>query len=116
MDTKRITAEYRLTQWMQVIHERQACGQNIKEFCQERGISRNAYLYWQRKLRKEACTKLLTPGEIPDPAPGGWMQLACVNETKPKLDIEISGCHVTVDHKTDPELLKNICRILRTLG
>jgi hypothetical protein len=43
------------------------------------------------------------------------MQLAQSQEMKSTLDIEVGGCHVTVDAQTDPELLKNVCRILRML-
>jgi hypothetical protein len=34
---------------------------------------------------------------------------------KEALDIEINGCHVSVNTDTDPELLKKVCRILRSL-
>jgi hypothetical protein len=45
--------------------------------------------------------------------PEGWIQLAQI--TKSTLAIEAGGCRVTVDAGTDPELLKKVCRILRTL-
>ena len=47
--------------------------------------------------------------------PKGWMQLSHGQEIKSTLDIQISGCCVTVDENTDPELLKKVCRILRVL-
>lgn len=59
MDTRKVAAEYRLSQWMRVIKEQQCSGQNIKDFCLEKGISKNAYFYWQRKLRKAACAELV---------------------------------------------------------
>jgi hypothetical protein len=31
------------------------------------------------------------------------------------LDIEINGCHVNVNDETDPELLKKVCRIFKSL-
>jgi putative transposase len=45
------------------------------------------------------------------------MQLAPAQaqQMKATLDIEVSGCHVTVNAETDPELLKKACRILREL-
>jgi|SRR5690554_1150908 putative transposase len=102
---------------MQVIQERQASGQSIKDFCQTMGISKNAYFYWQKKLRKAACTELTKPEEPVNLVPGGWMQLAPAQaqQMKATLDIEVSGCHVTVNAETDPELLKKACRILREL-
>ena len=118
MDTQKVAAEYRLSQWAQVVQARQESGQNIKDFCQTAGISRNAYFYWQRKLRKEACTELAKAEEARNIVPSGWMQLSPKQSQHEKevLDIEINGCHVTVNAETDPELLKKVCRTLRSLG
>lgn len=118
MDTQKVTAEYRLSQWAQVIQAQQESGQNIKDFCETAGISRNAYFYWQKKLRKAACTELAKTVEPSNIVPSGWMQLAPkqAQHAKETLDIEINGCHVTVNAETDPELLKKVCRTLRSLG
>jgi hypothetical protein len=58
MDTRKIASEYRLAQWGQMIQARVQSGQSIKEFCASVGVSRNAYFYWQRKLREAACAEL----------------------------------------------------------
>ena len=116
MDIPKVTAEYRLSRWMQVIQEQQCSGQSIKDFCQEKGISKQAYFYWQRKLRKAACMELSKLKEEPVTCvPEGWMQLTQGQEIKSTLDIEVGGCRVTVDAETDPELLKKVCLILRAL-
>ena len=115
MDIQKVTAEYRLSKWMQVIQERQCSRQSIKDFCQEKGISSNAYFYWQRKLRKTACAELSKLEEPVNCVPEGWIQLTQGQEIKSTLDIEVGGCRVTVNAETDPELLKNVCRILRVL-
>ena len=115
MDTRNATSEYRASQWVEIIRERQASGDTIKEFCKARGISRDAYFYWQHKLRKAASMSLSKPGEITAAAPAGWLQLSEAGVTKTSLTLEVCGCHITVDPTTDPELLKNVCRILRTL-
>lgn len=115
MDIQKVTSDYRISQWMHVIQERQCSGQSVKDFCQEKGISSNAYFYWQRKLRKAACTELSKLEEPVNCVPQGWIQLAQNQEIKTTLDIEVSGCRLTVDAGTDPELLKKVCRILRVL-
>lgn len=115
MDTRKVAAEYRLSQWMNVIQEQQCSGQNIKEFCQEKGISRHSYFYWRRKLRETACMELSKLQEKTGNVPNGWMQITQSQEIKSTLDIEVSGCRVTVDESTDAELLKKVCRILRVL-
>lgn len=118
MDTQKVAAEYRLSQWAQVIQAQQESGQNIKDFCETAGISRNAYFYWQKKLRKVACTELAKTEEPRNIVPSGWMQLTPkqARHAKDALDIEINGCHVTVNAETDAELLKKVCRTLRSVG
>ncbi len=115
MDIQKVTAEYRLSKWMQVIQEKQCSGQSVKEFCRDTGISSNAYFYWQRKLRKAACAGISKLEEPVNCVPEGWIQLAQGQEIKSTLDIEVGGCRVTVDAETDPELLKKVCRILKVL-
>lgn len=119
MDTQKVTAEYRLSQWAQVMQAQQDSGQNIKDFCQTTGISRNAYFYWQRKLRKMACTELTKTEEPRNIVPSGWMQITQKQpksqEVKTTVNVEISGCRITADANTDLELLKNVCRALKSL-
>lgn len=119
MDTQKVATEYRLSQWVQVIQAQQESGQNIKDFCLAAGISRNAYFYWQRKLRKMACTELAKTEEPKNIVPNGWVQLAPPQpqsqQTKATLNIEINGCRVTAEADTDPELLKKVCRVLRSI-
>lgn len=117
MDIQKIAVEYRLSRWAQVIQTRLDSGQNVKDFCQTEGISKNAYFYWQRKLRKVACTELAKTKDPKNIVPSGWMQLKPeqAQHAKEFLEIEINGCHVTVNAQTDPELLKKVCRTLRSL-
>lgn len=115
MGMQKVAEKYQLSKWMQVIRERQESGLSIKDFCQEKGISRHAYFYWQRKLRKAACMELSKQEEAANCVPEGWLQLTQVQETKSTLYIEVGGCRISVDAGTDPELLKMVCRILRVL-
>jgi Transposase. len=119
MDTQKVTAKYRLSQWIQIVQAQQESGQNVKNFCESAGISRHAYFYWQKKLRTAACTELTKTEEPRNIVPSGWMQLTSKQEQsqqmKATLDIEVSGCRVIADANTDPELLKKVCRALRSL-
>lgn len=115
LDTRKVAAEYRLSQWVNVIKDQKNSGQKIADYCQMKGISKNAFFYWQRKIRKAACVELIKQDVQSSNAPEGWLQLAPVDSKDAKLDIGINGCNVIVDFKTDPELLKKVCRILRTL-
>jgi len=117
MDTKKVATEYRLSQWAQMIQTKLNNGQNVKDFCQSSGISKHTYFYWQRKLREAACKELAKTEEHTNIIPSGWMQLKPKHEPheNESLDIEVNNCHVTVKADTDPELLKKVCNILRSL-
>ena len=115
MDMQKVTSEYRMTKWMQIIKERQAGSQTIDEFCKERDLSRHSYFYWQRKLRKAACTELARAQEPVNYPPEGWIRLNPQEKEKEVLKVEINGCCINIYENTNPELLKHVCRILRTL-
>ena len=98
MYTRKVTNDYRLSQWAQVMQERRNSGQSVKEFCERSGVSRNAYFYWQKKLRNAACRELVKTEEAKCIVPSVWMQLKPeqTQQTAESLCIEINGCHITV--------------------
>ena len=117
MNTREVAKEYRLNQWAQIIKARKESGRSVKDFCKDNGISRNAYFYWQRKLREVACKGLTESNDSEGIVPAGWVRL---NPEKPQsvdesILIEINGCHITVKGNTYLELLKKVCSILRSL-
>lgn len=115
MDTKLVTEKYRASQWMEIIKDRKDSGLGVDEYCKINGISRHAYYYWQRKLRKAACTELAKRDAESTPAPTGWMQLSPTAVPESSLRIEVAGCHIDVNGNTDLGLLKAVCRILGAL-
>ena len=118
MDTRKVAAEYRMTKWKQIIQTRAQSGQSIKDFCTSAGISRNAYFYWQRKLREGVCAELPGKGNESKNSlvPSGWTQLASVaNRAEASVTIEVSGCRITTTAETDLKLLANVCQALRSL-
>jgi putative transposase len=100
MDTREVTAEYRMAQWAQMIQARVQSGQSIKEYCASAGISRNAYFYWQRKLREAACIGQMTARNRESGlVPNRWTQLAETSVAPAAagtLIAEVGGCRDTV--------------------
>ena len=58
METKEMTRQVRLNYWAGVMQERTESGQNIRQWCKEKGMQEKTYFYWQRKLREAACEDL----------------------------------------------------------
>jgi putative transposase len=117
MNTQKVAKEYRLSQWAQIIQKRLESGESVKDFCQAEGINKNQYFYWQRKLRELACTELSNAERLKSSVPKGWMKLEpkVLEPSNESLNIEVNCCHIAVNTHTDPELLKKVCRILRSL-
>ena len=123
MNTREVATEYRLVSWAQVLQERVTGKESIKDFCRRKGISRNTYFYWQRKLREAACAELaartqrevaVTEGSL---VPSGW---AVCQSAEPVVDskavtIEIGGFRIAAEADTDPEVLAKVCRVLKSL-
>jgi hypothetical protein len=121
MDTRAIATGYRMAQWTQALQERASKGESIKEFCQSKGVSRNTYFYWQRKLR-ETATKQITQENAADSqalVPNGWAVCEEARaESEPEessVSIEIGKCRVKAGADTSPELLAKVCRVLTSL-
>jgi len=117
MEMQKVAREFRLSQWATIMQNRIDSGQKVKDFCQTTGISKDAYYYWQHKLRQKAAEELVKSEGSKGIVPSGWMQLtpSQPQQIKATLDIEISGCHITAGADTDPELLKKVCRVLMSL-
>jgi putative transposase len=117
MEMQKVTREFRMSQWATIIQNRIDSGQKVKDFCKTTGITRDAYYYWQHKLRQKAAEKLVKSEGPKGIVPSGWMQLtqSQPQQIKSSLDIEIRGCHITANVDTDPELLKKVCRVLMSL-
>jgi putative transposase len=118
MNTRDIAGEYRLAHWAQVMRDRTDKGLSIRAYCEEARIHENTYFYWQRKLRETACAGIqAATAEVKAVVPKGWATVG-VNESPMKaqgLTIEVSGCRITVNADTDPELLIQVCRALKTV-
>lgn len=64
MNTREVTHNYRLNQWIEIIRECRGSGQTVTAWCNDRGINPKSYYYWLRRVRTAACEALpsLTPG------------------------------------------------------
>ena len=100
---------------MEIIRGRRDSGLCVEEYCRINGISRHAYYYWQRKLRKGACAGFEGQDNKGASVPVGWMQLSPPRQERQAITIEINDCRVNVEADTSPELLKKVCSILREL-
>jgi len=121
MNTREMATQYKMTQWRQIIQDRAASGLNIREFCEQRGIARQAYHYWQKKLREAAAEQLNQPAapgaESQALVPSGW---ATVTEeiapTEPQgLTLRVGGAEIELHQGYDEVLLASVIKTLSGL-
>jgi len=109
MNARQMKTKYRMAEWTALLQERAASGESIVAFCQERGIKKHQYFYWQRKLRETACEQLATTAS----------GFAAVNlpvaplETSGQVRIEVSGATISADSTYPPDKLAALLRELR---
>ena len=122
IDTRKITKEYRLSHWIQIMQERSESGLSIKGYCEREGIHQNVYHYWQRKLRAAAVmttTESVVSGTpaLPMLPPQGWATITSKSAdiSPDKIQIEIGKSRVSADTGTNLELLSEVCRMLMSL-
>jgi len=116
MNTREIATQYRLSNWSQALSDRVARKESVKEFCKRKGISKNTYFYWQRKVREAAVQEMLPSViESPSPIPAGWRQvegIAVPKAEESELTIEIGKSRIKVNKAIDSELLTQVCKVL----
>jgi len=87
MKSREITNRYRLAEWAKIIQERSETGEKIHEFLLRKGISKDSYYYWLRKLREAAGDQ--------------------INEAQPKQQTAIATRGFTEIRITEPSLTNN---------
>jgi putative transposase len=120
MGAREVTHAYRLQHWTEKISQCRNSGMTVKAFCESQNINIKSYYYWQRQVRDAASTELMKAQSCKSEnglVPNGWAQLSKPElvTAESALTIDVSGCRVTANEKTDPELLAKVCRILRSL-
>jgi len=72
MDMRGVKKEIKFAEWTRLIHECASSGKTIKAWCEENGINRRKYNYWQRRIREEVVSSVvLSNARIPGIMPVG---------------------------------------------
>jgi len=110
--------EYQMSEWTEIIRQRNDSGESIRKFCENRGIKKARYFYWQKKLRDAACEQLTSSQDIAS------LCFAEVNVSSPQLAsleslasgqlcIEVGEVRINADSAYPPAMLAALLRELR---
>lgn len=115
MDTKLATMQIRTRQWASIIQDCRSSGLKVDDYCEQHSLSRNAYYYWQRKVKEAALSQagfveiqadaLKAETGLPDSPPG--------SPFFPQLVLSVGGFSVGVNQDTPMPLLSQVLGVLR---
>ena len=64
IDMRGVKREFKLAEWTKLIHQCASSGKTIKAWCEENGINRRSYNYWQRRVREEVVSSVVLGNAI----------------------------------------------------
>ena len=121
MKSREITKRYRLSEWAKIIQERSETGEKINEFLLRKGITKDSYYYWLRKLRRAADEQLTQQPKQSGLAVRGFTEVRISDSPitrngvgTSQICIETGICKITADagYPTEPlvKLLREAIR------
>ena len=105
MNTKLATKQIRMQQWAATIKDCKASGMKVDDYCQQHGISHDAYYYWLRKLKEAALTQ------------NGFVEITPLKASEAAIPIaltaKINDVTLEIKEGISAELLTNVIRVIR---
>jgi len=103
-DTQRGTGLLR-EQWRRHIKAWQASGDTQVSFCQKHGLSRHAFQYWKRNLKKSRTSRFVEISPAKPPSSGGLIEIL----------IDNNRLQVRVPQGVSPEHIRTVLKAVKEL-
>jgi transposase-like protein len=114
---RKVTREYRASQWAECIKECRSSGMTIRDWCDENGVSEKSFYYWQRKFRNEAC-QLLEQNSKSALALPSFAEIDMSQPVKSEtlaVTIRIGEITADIHNGADPATVESVIRTLKTV-
>ena len=117
MNAREATSKYRMKEWAGIVQDRINSGLTIKDYCEQKGISRNAYFYWLKKIRNKIVIDVPALIEENTPVPVSFQELSIPEPSTPvvpsqdQIAIDINGMTINVTKNTSKELLLRVLEV-----
>ena len=106
MEVTEYKAEYRLSQWSEIIREQKQSGKNVREWCSEHGMTTNAYYYRLRRVRESVCRS------IEHNAPE-FVEVPIVTQSGKSNDVRVVTAKGTIEiNDASGETLEHMLRVM----
>ena len=96
LDVRYIKRSLKLAEWRRLIEERDVSGKTIRVWCDENGVSKRIYYYWQRKIREAAINNVVLNNTEATPPTVSEESMPLVSADAPEFArIELRGSSAT---------------------
>lgn len=103
--------------WEQRLFEQSKSGLNIAAWCNAQGVSRHQFFYWRKRLQSDRPSPSETKGKSETVK---WLQM---DDTRARdnpcrtdsIAIQIGSARVEVHLGFDPDLLRDVVKVLQSL-
>ena len=113
MDMRKVAREVRLTKWAEMIQEQKSSGQSIQGWCSTKGVDKQRYYYWQRRLREAVCEKLALGEETALISPWVFAEVKKPNMAGGgTLTIRQGEYEIVIDGDASPVAIETVLRAL----
>ncbi len=119
MNAREVTTNYRMKEWTGIVQDRINSGLSINEYCNQNGLSRNAYFYWLKKIRNRIIIDATALTEESTQNPISFQELSIPEPSVPvvtpqdQISIGINGMTINVTKDTSKELLLRVLEVAR---
>lgn len=111
-----VKTRFRKEQWKKLILECQSSGMKVQDWCATHDVSKHAYYYWLRKIRKDACENLPAVQEESKPVPFKKLEVtAPVANTAAAVIIHLPSATVEVREGTSRQTVEAVLIALRNI-
>lgn len=112
-----VKTKFRREQWEKLITDCQSSGLKVDKWCEQNQISRHAYYYWLRKIRKQACESLLSAPTKEDKAVA-FTKLevkAAIRDKQTAVIIHLPSAMVEVLEGTNQQTVEAVLLALKSI-
>ena len=108
MNARDEVRQMRIREWKKVFEDKAASGLSAKEYCQQNGIGKDQYFYWQKIVRESVLDEIKTNRFTELPVPVSSDMFFSLTAPSP-ITITVGKGTITVQ---DKESLKMVMEVL----
>jgi transposase-like protein len=126
MDVRKVTYDYRLNHWTEIVSECSKSGHTVKSWCKEHDIKPNCYYYWLKRIKIAACSSMCTvpektqqivPINITDVSQNSLTEINqfTVESSQPAIILKMNSVVIEISNGATESIIQNTLIVINKL-